>query len=146
MRTLYISMLLLGVIGCGGGGGGNGDTTFSGRWRGSVALVKNTCPHEFGFPQAIDLDYTINQAGRAITIDNNSDGTKFLGELDSDGNGFVAEGGMLHTGSGDSACSLSPRLAFNNLRVNHASVQLSARFDCVTGVHCEFGYAGDANR
>jgi hypothetical protein len=50
MRNVATLILLLGIISYGGGGGGDGpdaggdDPFFAGSWRGSVVLVRNTCP------------------------------------------------------------------------------------------------------
>jgi hypothetical protein len=152
MRNVAISFLFLGFMGCGGGGGGGGsesggeDPFYGGRWRGSASLVINTCPRGLDIPSVVSFDYTVNQAGRDVVVDNNSNGTTFSGELEDDNSGFIAVGSPIHTGSGPSACIGSPGLAFNGLDGGRSDVQLLALLDCASGASCEFGYAGEASR
>ncbi len=152
MRNVAISFLFLGLMGCGGGGGGGGsgdggdDPFYAGRWRGSASLVINTCPRGLDIPSVVSFDYTVNQAGRDVVVDNNFNGTTFSGELEDDNSGFIAIGSTIHTGSGPSACTGSPGLAFNGLDGGRSDVQVLALLDCASGASCEFGYAGEASR
>src|SRR3954467_15439530 len=118
MRIIGITLLLLSIIGCGGGGGGGGSDSgggdepfYAGRWLGSTALVRNTCPRGLDIEGVIEFDLTVNQAGRDVVVDNNSNGTTFSGELEDDDTGFVAVATPIRTGSGDSACTAIPGLA-----------------------------------
>ena len=151
MRNVAISFLFLGVLGCGGGGSGGSDSGgedpfYGGRWRGSASLVIDTCPRGLDIPPFVGFDYTINQAGRDVVVDNNTNGTTFSGDLEDDDSGFIAVGSTIHTGSGVTACTGTPALAFNGLDGGRSDVQLLALLECAGGLSCEFGYAGKADR
>src|SRR3954469_26021973 len=153
MRIVILIMLIFSVIGCGGGGGGGdsdgggGDEPFyAGRWHGSTVLVRNTCPRGIDIQGVIEFDVTVNQAGRDIVVDNNSNGTTFSGELEDDDTGFVAVASTIRTGSGASACTATPGLSFYGLNNDHADVVFLLLLDCSGGISCELGYAGQGNR
>src|SRR4051812_12856107 len=151
MRIFRIIVLTISLVGCGGGGGGvdsdgGGEPFYAGRWIGSTILVRNTCPRGLDIEGVIEFDLTVNQAGRDVVVDNNSNGTTFSGELEDDDTGFVAVGTPIRTGSGDSACTAIPGLAFNGLDDDHADVQFLLLLDCAGGVGCELGYAGQGRR
>ena len=94
----------------------------------------------------IEFDFTVNQAGRDVVVDNNSNGTTFSGELEDDDSGFVAVGSTIHTGSGASACTGTPGLSFYDLNNDRADVVFVLLLDCASGVSCELGYAGEGRR
>ena len=153
MRKIVSLVLIISIIGCGGGGGGGdsdsggGDEPFyAGRWLGSTALVRNTCPRGIDIQGVIEFDFAVNQAGRDIVVDNNSNGTTFSGELEDDDTGFVAVGSTIRTGSGASACTGIPGLAFNDLNNDRADVLFLLLLDCASGISCELGYAGQGHR
>src|SRR3954464_14692786 len=127
MRIFGMIALTVSLVGCGGGdggadtdGGGGGEPFYAGRWLGSTVLVRNTCPRGLDIEDVIEFDLTVNQAGRDVVVDNNSNGTSFSGELEDDDSGFVAVATPIRTGSGDSACAAIPGLAFNGLSNDHA--------------------------
>src|SRR4051794_10228552 len=153
MRIIGITLLILSIIGCGGGGGGGGSDSvggdepfYAGRWLGSAVLVRNTCPRGLDIQRVIEFDFAVNQAGRDVVVDNNSNGTTFSGELEDDDTGFVAVGSTIHTGSGASACTATPGLSFNDLNNDRADVLFLLLLDCASGIGCELGYAGQGNR
>ena len=148
MRKISVIMLLLLGLGCGGGGsdGGGDEPFYAGRWKGSTLLVRNTCPLGLDIQGEISFDLTVNQAGRDIVVDNNSNGTTFSGELEDDDMGFIAVGSTIHTGSGASACTATPGLSFNDLNNDRADVLFLLLLDCPTGNRCELGYAGQGHR
>jgi hypothetical protein len=92
----------------------------------------------------IEFDFTVNQAGRDIVVDNNSNGTTFSGELEDDDSGFVAVGSTIRTGSGASACTATPGLSFRDLNDDRADVLFLLLLDCASGIGCELGYTGQA--
>ncbi|HYH67453.1 MAG TPA: hypothetical protein VD866_22335, partial [Urbifossiella sp.] len=59
---------------------------------------------------------------------------------------FVAVGSTIRTGSGASACTGIPGLAFNDLNNDRADVLFLLLLDCASGVSCELGYAGQGHR
>ena len=153
MRKILSLVLIISIVGCGGGGGGGdsdsggGDEPFyAGRWRGSAVLIRNTCPRGIDIQGEIPFDFAVNQAGRDIVVDNNSNGTTFSGELEDDDTGFVAVGSTIRTGSGASACTGIPGLSFNDLNNDRADVLFLLLLDSASGVSCELGYAGQGHR
>src|SRR4051794_23899535 len=153
MRIIGITLLLLSIIGCGGGGGGGGSDSgggdepfYAGRWLGSTALVRNTCPRGLDIQGVIEFDFTVNQAGRDVVVDNNSNGTSFSGEVEGDDSGFVAVGRIIRSGAGASASTAVPGLPLNGLNNDHADVQFLLLLDCPSGIGCELGYAGQGSR
>ena len=153
MRIVGMTVLILSIIGCGGGGGGGGsdcgggdEPFYAGRWHGSTVLVRNTCPRGIDIQGEIPFDLTVNQAGRDIVVDNNSNGTTFSGELEDDDTGFVAVVSTIRTGSGASACTATPGLSFYDLNDDHADVLFLLLLDCSSGISCELGYAGQGRR